>query len=319
MRNPLILLALAAAVIVTNAAACDYCLINQGISPLLVQNGAGLKISQRYTRLDNVYSGDDKVDNPGVKEQYWTTELTGFYGFTDRFLVLVDVPLRKTRGDGELVEGPGGEPEREDMTGGATGLGDVSVLGRYTAYSRHTLDSTTLLAGVFGLKLPTGSTSQHSNQGEYLDAHLQPGTGSTDLLLGISANHVLGRSSVSANLLASFTGEGETGDSSHRFGDSLNYDVTGKYRVSSSVVDQASNELFISLGVNGEYRRREKLDGDTVPDSGGHTVYLTPGIQYVAGRHWVLESTWQYAVYHDLNETQLGENYKLFASATYLF
>jgi len=319
MRIPFVLLVFSASVLVNSAEACDYCLISQGISPLLVQNGAGLKISQRYTRLDNVYSGDDKVDNPGVKEQYWTTELSAFYGFTERFLVLLNVPLRKTRGDGELVQGPGGQPESEHSTGGATGLGDVSVLGRYTVYTRHTLDSTTLLAGALGVKLPTGSTSQHNNQGEYLDAHLQPGTGSTDLLLGVSANHVMRRYSVSANLLASVTGEGETGDSSHRFGDSLNYDVTGKYRVSSSLTDQSSNELFFALGVNGEYRRREKLDGDTVPDSGGHTVYLTPGIQYVAGRHWVFESTWQYAVYHDLNETQLGENYKLFASATYLF
>ena len=108
MRNPFILLAFAAAALVNSAEACDYCLISRGISPLLVQNGAGLKFSQRYTRLDNVYSGDDKVDNPGVKEQYWTTELSGFYGFTERFLVLLNVPLRKTRGEGELVEGPGG-------------------------------------------------------------------------------------------------------------------------------------------------------------------------------------------------------------------
>jgi hypothetical protein len=135
----------------------------------------------------------------------------------------------------------------------------------------------------------------------------------------VSANHVLGRYSVSANLLASITGEGETGDTSHRFGNSLNYDVTGKYRVSPAVIGESSNELFLALGVNGEYRQHEKLDGDTVPDSGGHTIYLTPGIQYVAGVHWVFETTWQYAVYHDLNETQLGENYKLFASATYLF
>lgn len=312
-------LSVAAVVGVTNAAACDYCLISQGISPLLVQNGAGLKIAQRYTRLDDVYEGTNKVDNPGVKEEYWATELSGFYGFSDRFLVLVNVPVRKTRGGGELVEGPDGELESEKMTGGATGVGDLSVLGRYTVFSHHTLDASTLLAGVFGLKFPTGSTNRHSDQGEYLDAHLQLGTGSTDLLLGLSANHTLGRYAVSANLLASITGEGETGDMRHRFGNSLNYDVTGKYRIAPTAIGQASNELFLSLGVNGEYRRREKLDGETVPDSGGHTIYLTPGVQYLAGTHWVLEGTWQYAVYHDLHETQLGENYRVVASATYLF
>jgi hypothetical protein len=319
MKKLLIALAVATAGSATHATACDYCLISQGISPLLVQNGAGLKIAQRYTRLDDVYEGSDKVGNPGVKEEYWATEMSGFYGFSERFLVLVNAPLRKTDGSGELTEGSEGGLESEPVSGGATGLGDISVLGRYTVLSYHTLDTSTLVAGVFGLKLPTGSTDQHNDQGEYLDSHLQLGTGSTDGLLGVSANHVLGPYSVSVNLLASVTGEGETGDTRHRFGDSLNYDVTGKYRVTPAVPARSSNELFLSLGVNGEYRKHEQLDGDKVPDSGGQTIYLTPGVQYLAGSHWVFETTLQYAVYHNLNEAQLGENYRLFGSATYLF
>jgi Putative MetA-pathway of phenol degradation len=312
-------LALACLGAVSTGHACEYCLISQGISPLLTQNGAGIKAGQRYTLLDSVYEGSDKVHNPGVKEEYWTTELGAFYSLTERFLILVNAPIRKTKGDGELVEGPGGEPEREDSSGDASGLGDVSLLGRYTLYTRHTLDSTTLLAGVAGVKLPTGSTNQHNDDGEYLDAHLQLGTGSTDLLFGMSLTHVIGRYTLSSNLLAAFPGDGETGDMSHRFGNSLNYDLTGKYRLAPSVIGASTSEWFASFGVNGEYRRHEKLDGEKVGDSGGHTVYLTPGIQYQPGPHWVLEGTWQYAVYHDLNETQLGEDYKVFAGATYLF
>lgn len=303
----------------TSAQACEYCLIGQGISPLETQNGAGIKVAQRYTKLDSVYSGSNEEHNPGVKEEYWTTELGGFYSFSDRFLMLVNVPLRKTKGDGELDVGPGGEPERADESGDASGLGDVSLIGRYTLFSHHTLDTTTLVAGVAGLKLPTGSTSQHNNEGEYLDAHLQPGTGSTDLLLGGAFTYVAGRYALSANLLASFPREGETGDASHEFGDSLNYDITTKYRISPSVVGEMPNALFVSLGINGEYRQKEKLDGETVADSGGHTIYLTPGLQYTVGAHLVLEGTLQYALYHDLNETQLGEDYKVYVAATYQF
>jgi hypothetical protein len=303
----------------SGAQACEYCLISQGISPLQTQNGAGVKLAQRYTRLDSVYQGRNEVDNPGVKEQYWTTELGAFYSLTDRFLMLLNVPLRKTKGNGELVEGPDGAPEREDVTGEATGLGDVSVLGRYTLFARHTLDTTTLLAGVAGIKFPTGSTSQHSDQGEYLDSHLQLGTGSTDPLLGLSATHVLGRYTLSANLLAAFPGKGETGDTSHKFGTSVNYDVTGKYRLSPSVIGASSIEWFASLGVNGEYRQHEKLAGEKLDDTGGQTIYATPGIQCVVGSHWVVEGAYQYAVFHDLNETQLGEDYKVVGSVTYLF
>jgi hypothetical protein len=310
---------LASAIAGTPALACEYCLIGQGISPLQTQTGAGLRIAERYTLLDNVYAGDSKLANPGVTEEYWTTELTGFYSVSDRLTVLATLPYRKTEGDGELVAGAGGDPEREDITGGARAIGDLSLLGRYTLLSRHTLDATTLLAGVLGVKLHTGDTDRYGDQGEFLDAHLQPGTGSTDLLLGVSVNHAVGRYAVSANVLASIAGKGKTGDLSHRFGNSINYDVTGKYRVSPDITGASPNALFISLGINGEYRNREKLDGVTVPDSGGQTLYLTPGLQYQVAAHWIFEATWQYAVYHDLNEMQPGENYKLFGSATYLF
>ena len=120
--------------------ACDYCLLGQGISPLQTQNGAGLRIAQRYTLLDSVYAGTDEVSNPGVKEKYWATDVAGFYSVNDRLLVLVNAPIRKTDGDGELTEGPSGEPEREDSTGGASGLGDVSLLARYRLFGRHALD-----------------------------------------------------------------------------------------------------------------------------------------------------------------------------------
>ena len=103
--------------------ACDYCLLGQGISPLQTQTGAGIRVSPRYTLLDSVYDGDNEVSNPGVKEKYWTTDVAGFYSLNERLLLLVNAPLRKTDGDGELVDGPNGEPEREDSTGGASGLG----------------------------------------------------------------------------------------------------------------------------------------------------------------------------------------------------
>lgn len=54
-------------------------------------------------------------------------------------------------------------------------------------------------------------------------------------------------------------------------------------------------------------------------DSGGHTVYLSPGLQVSVGPNWVFEVSYQHAVYHDLNGVQLGENYKVFGSLIYLF
>src|SRR5262249_51448804 len=162
----------------------------------------------------------------------------------------------------------------------AQGIGDASLLARYTVFSHHTLDATTLVALVAGIKFPTGSTNQHNDEGEHLDAHLQLGTGSLDALVGFSVDHAIDRWSFSANALASLPGQGEVGDESHRFGNALNYDVTAKVRVRPADGAQSAHALFLSLGVNGDLRAREHLDGNRVPDSGGHTIYLSPGVQF---------------------------------------
>ncbi|HTK98651.1 MAG TPA: hypothetical protein VL379_11535 [Pseudomonadales bacterium] len=91
--------------------ACDYCLLGQGFSSPRTQTGVGVRVSRRYTSLDSVNAADTEVSNPGVKEKYWTTDVAGFYSLNDRLLVLVNVPLRKTERDGELID-PREAPDR---------------------------------------------------------------------------------------------------------------------------------------------------------------------------------------------------------------
>jgi hypothetical protein len=310
------------------AEACDFCLIQQGISPLESLHGSGLRINQRYTLLDSVYAGSDEIPNPGAREEFWTTDVSGFFSPHDRWLLLANLPLRVTRVDGHLhvhsghdAEDPegGDDVELHPDRGGSEGAGDLSVLARYTAFQRHTLASTTLFAVSAGIKLPTGGTHGRTDDGEFLDAHTQLGTGSVDFLAGLSLNHALGRLSFSANVTASFNGEGEAGDVDYGFGDALNYDVSSRFRVLPVTLGSTPVSVFVSLGLAGELRGREKEDGLTLPDSGGHTVYLSPALQANFGPHWVVEISYREAIHHDLNATQLGENYKVFGSVNYLF
>jgi hypothetical protein len=78
-------------------------------------------------------------------------------------------------------------------------------------------------------------------------------------------------------------------------------------------------QCFFALGLNGEVRGREKVAGDTDPDSGGNTIYLTPGLQLVVASRWVAELSYQHAIHHNLNGTQLGETYKVISGVTFLF
>lgn len=300
--------------------ACDFCLLSQGISPLDTMKGTGIKISERYTLLDQVYQGTSEKENPGAKETHWTTELTGFYGITPDFMVLAVVPYKhgKTTGEADMTVIP---PMLDTaMAGDAAGLGDVALMGRYTFLKQENPDTTNVMAGLVGIKFSTGKTDAKTSDGmSYLDSHLQLGTGSTDYLLGLSYSHSLQRLSFSANLLGTITTEGKFGTTKHEFGNALNYDASGKYRIAPEAFSPMKPQLFAALGINGEARQREKEDGVAVPDSGGNTVYLSPGLQLVLAPHWIVEASYQHAIYHKLNGTQLGETYKAITGVTYLF
>ncbi len=297
--------------------ACDFCLLSQGISPLDTMKGSGIKITERYTLLDQIYQGTSKQANEGVKEEHRTTELTGFYGVTPEFMLLAVVPYKYGKTTGDPM--PGGMPDTT-MAGSASGLGDVALIGRYTFLKSETPDATSVMASLAGIKFPTGKTDARTSDGMgYLDSHMQPGTGSTDYLLGLSYSHSLEKFSLSANVLGTITTQGKFGTTTHQFGNSLNYDVTAKYRIAPAAFSPTKPQWFVALGLNGELRDREKENGVTVGDSGGNTIYLSPGIQLVLAPHWVVEATYQHAIYHNLYGMQLGETYKAVGGVTYLF
>ncbi|MBI5682723.1 MAG: transporter [Deltaproteobacteria bacterium] len=303
---------------------CDYCLLSQGLSPLQTTTGIGLRIDERYTVLNDMYKGTKKVENPGNKETHLTTQVTGFYAINPDLTAFVVVPyVRRTMKEWDDVS-------MTFMKGKASGLGDIVLMGRYTFYRRHELDSTTIVAGQAGVKLPTGATNAKDDMGMYMDAHMQPGTGSTDILLGLNLSHAIDRFTIAANLLYSMNNEGkkgetgmDTGDEKHQFGNMLSYDLTGIYRIYPATPPGPT--VSFALGVAGERRGKEKIDGVTVDGSEGHTIYLNTGLLFIPHPQWIVELNYRPAIYHDLpadpttGEAQMGEDYKAILSVSHLF
>lgn len=304
-----------------SAFACDYCILSTGISPLDTVKGSGVRVNTRYTLMDKTYKGTEEIKtDPRPKEEFWTTEITGFFGVTEDITLLGVVPLKRTKARGHLHVHEDGELEVEGDKGNESGLGDIAVLGRFNLLRRHSLDSTTVVAALAGVKLPTGATDGRTEAGdEFLDAHIQLGTGSTDLLLGLSASHAVQRLTLMANLIGSVAGDGRSGEAEHNYGNLLNYDMGAKYRVYPGQISPAEAQLFLAMSVNGELRQRETNEGVEDKNSGGHTAYLSPGIQLVLSQNWVVEASFSHAVYHNLYGTQTGERFKTNAGVTYLF
>jgi len=57
-------------------------------------------------------------------------------------MLLANLPFRVTRLTGHLHMHEDGEVEVHDDTGEDEGIGDISLLGRYTFLTLHTLDTT---------------------------------------------------------------------------------------------------------------------------------------------------------------------------------
>ncbi|RMH89442.1 MAG: hypothetical protein D6681_14315 [Calditrichaeota bacterium] len=321
--------------------ACDYCMLTQGISPLETARGKGLRIDQRYARLATLFDHGTRIRNHDELETHWTTQITGFYSLTPRLTLIATVPIVRRfereseagghhggaehpiSGGGILREGAfsshltGGIFHEEGGTGGSVfGLSDIALVGRYQVLARHTLTSTLVAAVQAGVRLPTGQTDARNGEGEFLGAHAQPGTGAFTYLIGGSFSYAVKRISIVANALAGFPTEGKAGDDRYEYGNNLNYDVALRYRLSGSL--QARANLFGAVGIAGEYRKHELRNGEKVEGTGGHTVYVTPGVQLFY-RPFIFEFSFWQPIVHDLDGRQLGETFKTFGGITFLF
>ena len=73
--------------------------------------------------------------------------------------------------------------------------------------------------------------------------------------------------------------------------------------------------LFLLLELNGVSTARAERAGQTVRNSGGHLLFLSPGIQYLPIPPLILEGSVQVPIYRDFNGRQLAPDYSVARSA----
>lgn len=118
-----------------------------------------------------------------------------------------------------------------------------------------------------GVKTPWGDNDQHAN-GERIDEHAQPGTGSTDWIGGLAGVLVLDpRSTLFGSAQYRYTGANTWG---YRYG-SLFLATFGYERSLGRVLDGVIEADFRDAG-------EDRIDehGELDPDTGGRMLYLTP-------------------------------------------
>ena len=184
------------------------------------------------------------------------------YGITDTLSISLQVPY---------VERSSREVHEEAFLGekqNSTGLGDSILLGKYKFY-----DKQFGLAGIFGLKLPTGNTNERNMAGERFEPELQPGTGSLDYMAGISANKKINHLIIlDGTVLYHLKTKG---DQDYEFGDIIRTTAGATFHV----IDRDKKPTLNLLSeVITQFANKDEQDGKTIRDSGGTTIFFAPGI-----------------------------------------
>jgi hypothetical protein len=183
--------------------------------------------------------------------------------------------------------GPGGVIAR------GTGLGDTLLAVKYRFYRRDSERGTTQASVTAGPKTPTGSTDLIGSDGRVLPASLQPGSGSTDLLVAANWTYTglfnLRRLAADEDFHALLT---STGTQATRLGDNLESRFWLSYRPYES--KSVAREWFIGPELTWLRSGDDRISGIIQRGSGGDVLLagvttffgLRPGMHVWVSMDW---------------------------------
>jgi hypothetical protein len=196
-----------------------------------------------------------------------------------------------------------------------SGMGDIRLIGSYQGLLP--LDG---LGLQFGVKLPTGQFGTRvkfdsgPNLGTPLDASLQVGTGSTDLIVGVYYYHAVSENVdafINSQFQAAVVHRQDVPGNDFRPGNSLTTSLGLRYEGNPRVLPQVQLNVLHKSADQGAL-------ADT-PDTAGNVVYVSPGLTIRAVQRVYLFGFVQLPVYSKLDGYQLIPHWTLSAGANYAF
>jgi hypothetical protein len=218
------------------------------------------------------------------------------YGLSNDWSVSARIPLIDRLHVHDLLDEDTGElgpTERWQFTR----LGDVEVLARRQFAPRD--GGADSFAAYGGLKLPTGSFHVDNDEGVRAERSLQPGTGTTDLVLGGAARHVFGL----ADALVAQVGW------THPLNSREDYRPGDHVQASAGWSHAFSHDWGSVLQLNLHWRGHDSGEQAEPENSGATTVDVSPGLTFATGDQSTLYAYLQLPVYHRVTGIQLVPRY----------
>ena len=219
------------------------------------------------------------------------------YGVTGGIAVFAVLPYLDKELDVTMAGG-------RRVTRRTNGIGDARLFGRYTMFRDDAPGRTFRIAPFVGVEMPTGDDNGRDGLGA-LPPTLQLGSGSWDPFAGVVATYQTLDFQIDVSASYKVNTEADNVD----FGDEARFDASFQVRLwprelSSGVPDFLYGVLETNLMHNG----KNEIDGADDPNSGGTTLLIAPGLQYVTKR-WVIEAIVQLPAFQHLNGLALEADY----------
>jgi hypothetical protein len=308
LRAAAVVAILAAAVPSPRALACSICRCGDPTFNSLgsdVYSEAQFRIAFDFDRFNKsqLTVEDGRVGNDSEIEYRYTATVS--YGFGDRFLLVARVPLSHRDLTTTFLDG-----ESDEVS--TTGLSDPEFYGLVRLWSSRFgegLGKRSTVSAIFGVKTPWGENDVQQD-GERVDEHAQPGTGSTDLFGGFSGYYLLDeRSTIFGSVQYRGTGRNDFG---YKYGDST---------IATLAYERKLTEpLDAVLEFDFRHARRDQVDSEGVvdPNTGGTVLYITPRLLFAIGSHVALRAAVQIPIVENLYGIQ-DEKVNVNGGVTLLF
>ena len=309
--------ALAAAAGSANASCGSaFCMVNTNwnLQGVAVEPGLRADFRYEYIRQDQPMSGSNKIGvgqiprhHDEVKTVNRNYLATLDYTFNDQWAVSATLPYLDRSHTHIHNHGGAKLPEQWDFER----FGDVRMLGRYQLRSEDANAQKLNYYGInFGLKLPTGDKDVVNAAGSRAERTLQPGTGTTDLLLGGYYSQLLGASDASW-FVQGLWQTALNSSEDYRPGQRVSLDIGYRY--------EATDKFGLMLQLNALYRARDSGLQAEPDDTGGKFIFMSPGLSYAVTKATQLYGFVQKPIYQYVNGVQLVADWSVVLGVTARF
>lgn len=189
------------------------------------------------------------------------------------------------------------------------GLGDAVLMAKFIL-SRISESGSEFQLGI-GPKLPLGRTDLTNNLGITLNADMQPGSGSWDLISwAYYARQLTIRPTMvtSVRVVGRFNGMNRTylGTQSYSFGNSVQF-----YLGIGDQVAWGNRILSPSLSVRYRYAAGDRINDQELDNTGGHWINILPALSWHLSPGSILHFVPEIPIYSNVGGTQLTPTFRM--------